>query len=660
MAGLESGAALSMDSGTLFGLLLVGLTAGTVVYLFLLILVLGHRHKTAFERLLFFVFLVMFLHQSGLLLYLNTLIEPLERDAAVRFVVCVSYAAMLFLPPLLVHLHLQYFRTLRVARRSPWLAVAIAFYAAVPLWLFTGMRRIWNSGDPASAPDFGPHVMLALSFLVASLLQGQFARAQGRDGARGFHGLLCVFFAAAAAALAVLTASGRFDWRTDPAAAFLLVSPALPGAITAYFVLRRSFSQLGVQRNLAFAATGGFLAVLYLTLVSRASMWLAPYFPPIATVSTLVFLLVFLFEPLQRWLSGALHRLFRVEAERVQRLMAEIQQRAYGGNGEDLLRFAEDRIKNELQLTTAAIIVPGRSREMPSGGVGFAMSRPVAAGGIHDPAEPVQMLWVSYAGAILSGETRATLEALALQLPSAIDLCRAIEEKLKLERELAERERFAMLGQMAASISHNLKNPLGSMKTLLQLQLETPSLPEQMRRDCELVVAEIDRMSAKLHQLLHFARPAVRAGAHETALDATALVTRLLDLIRRDAAQRGIALLFERPPGELPVRAPEDALTDIFQNIIVNAVEASARRGTVKVALEQNGTRAVFAVTDDGPGIPPDVQARIFHPFFTTKPAGTGLGLAIVQRRLGEIGGAIECVSPVAGERGTRFIVKLP
>ena len=73
-----------------------------------------------------------------------------------------------------------------------------------------------------------------------------------------------------------------------------------------------------------------------------------------------------------------------------------------------------------------------------------------------------------------------------------------IGEKLQLERELAERERMAGLGQMAATISHNLRNPLSSMKTVLQVQLENPDLPLDARRDCTLVVSEIDRMSAKL------------------------------------------------------------------------------------------------------------------------------------------------------------------
>ena len=119
------------------------------------------------------------------------------------------------------------------------------------------------------------------------------------------------------------------------------------------------------------------------------------------------------------------------------------------------------------------------------------------------------MLEAVSTGAYLTGETSAALEFLGEQLPAMIDLARLIEEKLRLERELAERERLALLGQLAASVSHNLRNPLSSMKTILQVQLEHPDLPLDVRHDCALVVDEIDRMSEKLKQLLNFAKPSV-------------------------------------------------------------------------------------------------------------------------------------------------------
>jgi signal transduction histidine kinase len=256
----------------------------------------------------------------------------------------------------------------------------------------------------------------------------------------------------------------------------------------------------------------------------------------------------------------------------------------------------------------------------------------------------------------LTGETTAALEFLGEQLPGMIDLARLIEEKLRLERELAERERMASLGQMAANVSHNLRNPLSSMKTVLQVQLENPDLPVDVRRDSTLVVNEIDRMSAKLSQLLRYAKPAV--GGQRVA--AVALANQTAVLFRHDAEKRNVRVEFERPSHEIYAAASEDALSEILSNLIVNAIEAQAKGGRVRVSLSGYEGRLEIIVEDGGPGISPELRGKIFQPYFTTKPTGTGLGLSIVARRVEEIGGTISCESPVRNRKGTRFRLLLP
>src|SRR6202795_979943 len=165
-------------------------------------------------------------------------------------------------------------------------------------------------------------------------------------------------------------------------------------------------------------------------------------------------------------------------------------------------------------------------------------------------AQLLGSLQVRSFGAMISGETYAALEFLCEQLPAAFDLCRLIEEKLQLERELAERERLALVGQMAASISHNLKNPLGSMKTILQVQLENPELPESIRGETKMVLEEIGRLSAKLNQLLQFSRPAIRGGAVAATCEARAVAEEVSGVLRHEAERRGVALQFEVGPEE--------------------------------------------------------------------------------------------------------------
>jgi signal transduction histidine kinase len=180
-----------------------------------------------------------------------------------------------------------------------------------------------------------------------------------------------------------------------------------------------------------------------------------------------------------------------------------------------------------------------------------------------------------------------------------------------------------------------------------------------LRRDIELVLGEIERLNAKLSQLLRYSRPAVRPEA-KSRVEAVALVRQTVSLLSREAERRGGRLEFRTSEEALCVCATEEELGDVISNLVVNAIEALAPGGRVRVRLERREAKALLEVSDDGPGIPLANREKIFQPFFTTKPTGTGLGLAIVERRVTELGGAIEWKSPAEDGRGTRFTVTFP
>jgi two-component system, NtrC family, sensor histidine kinase HydH len=279
---------------------------------------------------------------------------------------------------------------------------------------------------------------------------------------------------------------------------------------------------------------------------------------------------------------------------------------------------------------------------------------------VEQPGRLNAVLSVRPHGAMLSGEIRAALEFLCEQLPGALDLCRLIEEKLQLERELAERERLAALGQMAASISHNLKNPLGSMKTILQVQLENPEMPESMRTETKMVLEEIGRLSAKLNQLLQFSRPALLGEGRPAKCNAGEVAREVVCVLRPEAERKGVALELNAAATAVNVAISTEALNDILTNLVVNALDATTRGGHVKVELSQKDGSGLATVEDDGPGVAVELREKILQPFFTTKTQGTGLGLAIAARRASDAGGKLEFESPVKNGRGTRFYVMLP
>jgi len=652
---------------SLFYIRLISFTAGTLVYLFLLALILGHRRPRLFERLLFFVCLSLFLIYSGGLLELNSIIEYASPPEATRnFSGALIALGMFLLLPLIWHVHFAYGRQVRKTPPGVWgRPLAIVFYLVALSELVLGFSVL--RGGPRPDPIWvtmsyflspGRTALPAIALLDA-IFEGRDWRLSRTDiERRFFRSMFAVSsFLAATLVLAVWTSGVHGPRAADLAVALdaaILLAGVLPGAVMIYFFLRDNFLEYGAQRNLMYALPVTFLALLYLALVRRVSGWLEPVVPPEATAAVLLFSLIFLFEPLERVIGPALHRRFQEGLGEVQRLSVELQQVARQGNVAYLVTEAEKRIRQAFGLAAVRISVPRDAAVTPleaPGGLGHTAAVPLLKDG-----QEIGLLEASSTGSYLTGETTAALGFLAEQLPGMIDLARLIEDKLRLERELAERERMASLGQMAANVSHNLRNPLSSMKTVLQVQLEDPDLPVNVRRDSTLVVGEIDRMSAKLTQLLRYAKPSV--GGQRVA--AVALANQTAILFRHDADTRNVRFEFERPTHEIYALASEEALNEILSNLIVNAIEAQTAGGRVRLSLSRYEGRLEIVVEDGGPGISAELRAKIFQPYFTTKPAGTGLGLSIVARRVEEIGGTISCESPVRNGKGTRFRLMLP
>ncbi len=663
--------------GSLLYLRLIGFTAGTLLQLFWMVVILGYRRQRNFERVFFFLCLALFLFYSGSLLALNAqiyyAIPPALLETSAITLLCVG---LCMLPPLLVQLHLEFAETRELLSHRAWKRVLLfAAYAPILYFALRVYPRIVTTAGfdfliPGNGLGRGYGVWLCLALLVSAGWEARFLRVTADKPQRRFHAALAGLFVAGSLLAAYLHVLGG-PLSANRSAVFSTALAWLaipPSAILIYLVQRYNFLQIGRQKNLVYAVSATFLALLYLSLVRRLSVWLEPVLPPEASASILLFVLVIFIEPLQRLLGRRLQETAHREMDRVQRLTAEIQHQARQGNLRELVRFIESRVREQFELATASLTLldPAKAILRPHvSEPGERVHR--AATDTSNQYFPIRqkhglvgVLRAEPHGAAISGETRAALEFVCEQLPGALDVCRLIEEKLQLERELAERERLAVLGQMAASISHNLKNPLGSIKTILQVQMENPEVPESIRGETKMVLDEIGRLSSKLNQLLQFSRPALRGGTISPACDARAVVEEVGGVLRHEADRRGVALKLEVQEAKSHVAASSEALGEILSNLLVNALEASPRGGHVKVSGHGNGNGFLFAVEDEGPGVPESARERILQPFFTTKTQGTGLGLAIVARRVAEFGGKLDWQSPVKDGKGTRFEVTLP
>jgi signal transduction histidine kinase len=231
---------------------------------------------------------------------------------------------------------------------------------------------------------------------------------------------------------------------------------------------------------------------------------------------------------------------------------------------------------------------------------------------------------------------------LAGQVAIAIEDCRLVEENVRLERRLAERERLATLGQMAATVAHEIKNPLSAIKSIAQVMREDESLRNEYERDLGLIVGETDRLSQSVTQLLSFARRESPAGQ---PLSVDELVRSVVGLFRASAREQGVVLDAQvKVEAELAGRSVS-ALRDALSNLLLNALQATPQGGKVELVAAASDGELVISVQDSGTGVTVDLRERIWEPFFTTRQRGTGLGLAIVRKRVQEVGGSAVLVS---------------
>jgi signal transduction histidine kinase len=632
-----------------------------------MVVILGHRRQRNFERIFFFLCLALTCFFGSSLLATNAeLYYGTVPRGLLRFAWTFLCLGVWFIPSLTVHLHAEYasIRELLPSRRRMALWLVAAYLPAVILGpnLFASLflRSGLDFERPTHILGIAFQLWLVAAVAVAAYWQRRFFQAAPDQAQKSFHKTTSELMSVLSAFLLVMVFLER-RWGSElgtTLSPLLFLLGLVPLGLLIGNVQRFSFLQIGGQRNLIYAVFMVFLALLYLSFVRRASLWWEHYLPPEATAALLLFLPVVFFEPLQRVMGRLLRKTAQTEVDRAQKLMGPINEVARLGNQARLREFSERWIAEQLQLAEAHLALDAEGKTpnlLEHSQKGSEEVFEAGRGGRH-----LGLLRVRAHGAMISGETYAALEFLSEQLPSAFDLCRLIEEKLQLERELAERQRLALVGQMAASISHNLKNPLGSIKTILQVQMESAELPASLRQETQMVLDEINRLSAKLNQLLQFSRPGVRAGDGVERCSLTQTAENVVGMLRHEAENRGVALELRPANEELCVAASAEVASDILSNLVLNAIEATPSGGHVRIAMQAAGSDCQVTVEDEGPGIPPALREKILQPFFTTKPRGTGLGLAIVQRRLEELGGSLEWRSPKEDGVGTKFRITLP
>jgi signal transduction histidine kinase len=269
--------------------------------------------------------------------------------------------------------------------------------------------------------------------------------------------------------------------------------------------------------------------------------------------------------------------------------------------------------------------------------------------------------WVTWASVALASLLKRVGDHLS-------DLNRELEDhRAQLEARIAERtrelheaqahvlhqEKMAAFGLLAAGIAHEVGNPLTSISSLIQM-LQRRDQDAYTKEKLGLVSGQLDRIQTTLRELVNFSRPASTARTRVAVAD---VIQEALNIAKYYKRTKGRQIETQVPIDLPAVIGVRDQLVQVFLNLILNAIDATDTGGHIVVRADVTDERLVVSVEDDGVGIAPEQQARLFQPYFTTKKHGTGLGLFVSRKLLLEHGGDIELESQ-PGQ--TRFCLRLP
>ena len=221
------------------------------------------------------------------------------------------------------------------------------------------------------------------------------------------------------------------------------------------------------------------------------------------------------------------------------------------------------------------------------------------------------------------------------------------------EERLAQQAALARVGQMAAVVAHEVRNPLAGIKGAMQVLMSrrpTGDTELPVMRD---VVARIDSLSELINDLMVFARP---RPPRPSTIELRQLIADAVTNLRRDPAASGLQVVVDGP--DVTLVADSDMVKATLQNLLINAAQATDGRGRIDVKITRDDSRCAVEVRDSGPGIAADIREQVFEPFFTTKARGGGLGLPVARRTAELHGGSLTLECPPGG--GTVATLALP
>ena len=229
---------------------------------------------------------------------------------------------------------------------------------------------------------------------------------------------------------------------------------------------------------------------------------------------------------------------------------------------------------------------------------------------------------------------------------------------LEVEEQLGANQKLSALGELSASLAHEIKNPLSSIRGTAEIILDEFPEGHPKREFGEIMLKEVDRLNVTVNEILQFSKGQTSFANDQPAEPLSEVINRVVRLLESHLRKKAVTLRVDSCPEADTFAVNGSKLSQVFLNIILNAIDALTERGAIDIKIRVEDGEMVVAVSDNGPGIPENMRQDIFTPFVSGKEHGTGLGLSISAKIVESLGGRINVSE--SSEGGACFAVSLP
>ncbi len=687
---------------------LIGFILGSILHTVLSILIIQRKNKKGSELVfLFLVISVAAWHYGNAISLFSIMLFgkniPIINQLSSDF----AYMGMGVMPSLLLHTAILFLLESgwKIKKKIMIITITIIYLPVIPLTL-TAVRIIFFEDAhvlTSMSPFVKPFIIWLLFSIFASAVISRILSAKVEEvEEQKFHFSIfwILIFITILVTFTVLLEGRTIPYIGEYMVLATMLSSIFPSIIFSYYVYRYNYMEFVLRRSVFYS----FLAILVICFYYFGIRQLGKYLEFNYSVNAkvleavLIIALVYWFPKLKENVQGLMRRLFFKRIADSEYLLNDLSHQISADLLIDLSLLLENIVESIKKATAVKnvnlILLKGGSTQVVGGGENTLKARDeilntikyfdkgeiavldrheITDASIINEMKRLEMFFVfpifkdrkltglltlgkSRRGMRLPSDSLEQLMIIANQISSAMAKAELIQEKLQLERKMYENERLSSLGRLSTSVAHEVKNPLSSIKAIVQVLKEDSRNEAKTQKSLSIIVEEIDRLTKVVNQLLVFAKP---QGDSKTNVKISDLINKVLVVLRHEAKMNNIDIHLD-VSNDLPlIMADEGSLTEVFFNIIHNAIQAMSEEGklTISITYEQKDDSIRIVFEDNGPGISQEDIGKIFEPFYTTKQMGTGLGLAIVKKKLEEVRGLIHVESEGST---TKFIVNIP